>query len=336
LTDADLRFDAAINPHGCSPAVVAALEDAVRARGYRHYGDPDAGRLRGLLGAHFDLPAESFLVYNGCGEGLVWQCLTRLLLTRGVFVCPAPSYERFVAVGARSARRVIEVPLERPGWRLPLAAFIDEARRGDASVAMISSPNNPTGNRLLDEDALVELLTALPACTVIVDEAYAEYTQRSFAPLVRRFRNLVVLKTFSKAYGLAGLRVGYVVAAREVAAEARRFQIPWAVDSLALTAAETALGDADYLRDVVARIRREVADFGRALARFDFLRVFPTEANFHLVELAGVDDARLAATLARRRLVVRRRDDMPGFVRVTCMTAEANAVLLDALGELRP
>ena len=69
--DPDLRFDAAINPHGCSPAVVAALEDAVRARAYRHYGDPDAGKLRGLLGAHFDLPPESFLVYNGCGEGLV-------------------------------------------------------------------------------------------------------------------------------------------------------------------------------------------------------------------------------------------------------------------------
>ena len=119
MTTADLRFDAAINPHGCSPAVVAALEDAVRARGYRHYGDPDAGALRAQLGAHFDLPPESFLVYNGCGEGLVWQCLTRLLLPRGVFICPAPSYERFVAVGARSARHTVEVPLDGARWRLP-------------------------------------------------------------------------------------------------------------------------------------------------------------------------------------------------------------------------
>ena len=124
--DPDLRFDAAINPHGCSPAVVAALEDAVRARAYRHYGDPDAGKLRGLLGAHFDLPPESFLVYNGCGEGLVWQCLTRLLLPRGTFICPAPSYERFVAVGARSARHIVEVPLDAPAWRLPFETFVDE------------------------------------------------------------------------------------------------------------------------------------------------------------------------------------------------------------------
>jgi histidinol-phosphate aminotransferase len=334
--DPSLRFDAAINPHGCSPAVVAALEDAVRARGYRHYGDPDAGRLRGLLGAHFDLPPECFLVYNGCGEGLVWQCLTRLLLPRGTFICPAPSYERFVAVGARSARHIVEVPLERPAWRLPLAAFVDEARRAEADVAMISSPNNPTGNCLLDEASLVELLRALPTCTVIVDEAYAEYTGRSFAPLVRRHENLVVLKTFSKAYGLAGLRVGYVVAHPRVAAEARRYQIPWSVDSLALLAAETALGDQDYLRTIVARIRAEVAAFGSALARFDFARVFPTDANFHLVELRGIEHGDLAPALARRGLVVRRRDDMPAHVRVTCMSADANARLLEAFEEARP
>jgi histidinol-phosphate aminotransferase len=334
-TDPDLRFDAAINPHGCSPAVVAALEDAVRARGYRH-GDPDAGRLRSRLGAHFELPPECFLVYNGCGEGLVWQCLTRLLLPRGTFICPAPSYERFVAVAARSARHVVEVRLETPSWRLPLERFVDEARRSEANVAMISSPNNPTGNCLLDEASLTALLRALPSCTVIVDEAYAEYTGQSFAPLVRRFENLVVLKTFSKAYGLAGLRVGYVVAHPRVAAEARRYQIPWAVDSLALLAAETALADQSYLAAIVARIRREVEALGRALARFDHLRVFPTDANFHLVELRGIDYAGLAPALARRGLVVRRRDDMPAHVRVTCMTADANARLLDAFGEARP
>jgi histidinol-phosphate aminotransferase len=336
MTDPCLRFDAAINPHGCSPAVVAALEDAVRARGYRHYGDPDAGRLRGLLSAHFDLPPESFLVYNGCGEGLVWQCLTRLMLPRGTFICPAPSYERFVAVGARAARRIVEVPLEARTWALPFERFIDEARRAEANVAMISSPNNPTGNRLLDEASLVALLEALPDCTVIVDEAYAEYTERSFAPLVRRFENLVVLKTFSKAYGLAGLRVGYVVAHPRVAAEARRYQIPWAVDSLALLAAETALSDQDYLKHIVARIRGEVAAFGRALAGLDFVHVSPTAANFHLVELMGIDYARLAPALARRGLVVRRRDDMPAHVRVTCMTSEANARLLQAFEEARP
>jgi histidinol-phosphate aminotransferase len=333
---ADLRFDAAINPYGCSPAVVEALQQAVRARAYRHYGDPDAGCLRDKLAQHFDLTPGNFLVYNGSGEGLVWQCLSRLLLTRGVFVCPAPSYERFVAVGRRCAREVVEVPLEAPGWRLPIERFIEEARRHEASLAMISSPNNPTGNRLLDEASLVTLLEALPRCTVIVDEAYAEYHGTSFAPLVRRFPNLVLLKTFSKAYGLAGLRVGYIVASPGLITEARAFQIPWSVDTLALVAAEAALGDQAYLCEIVARIRADVATFGRELCGVPFLRPHPTEANFVLVALRGIDDDRVSSALAAGGMTARWRADLPRHLRLTCMTAEANQVLLSKLRELRP
>jgi histidinol-phosphate aminotransferase len=333
---ADLRFDAAINPYGCSPAVVEALERAVRARGYRHYGDPDAGRLRDKLAKHLDLTPGNFLIYNGSGEGLVWQCLSRLLLTRGVFICPAPSYERFVAVGRRCAREVVEVPLEAPGWRLPVERFIEEARRHEASLAMISSPNNPTGNRLLDEVSLVMLLEALPRCTIIIDEAYAEYRGTSFAPLVRRFPNLVLLKTFSKAYGLAGLRVGYVVASPGLVAEAKAFQIPWSVDSLALVAAEAALGDQAYLHEIVGRIRADVTAFGRELCSVPFMRPHPTEANFVLVTLRGIDDDRVSSALVAHGMTARWRADLPRHLRMTCMTAEANQVLLSTLRELRP
>ena len=196
---------------------------------------------------------------------------------------------------------------------------------------MISSPNNPSGNRILDEASLTALLDALPGCTFLVDEAYAEYTSATFAGLVRERPNLVVLKTFSKAYGLAGLRVGYLVAHPSVAAEARKLQIPWSVDSLALTAAEAALGDQVYLRDVVARIRDDVARFHGALARIPTLRVHPTAANFVLCDLAGTTWESLQPRLAARGIVVRRRADMPGRIRVTCMTPGANDVLLQAL-----
>lgn len=332
-----VRFDAAINPHGCSPAVVTALEEAARARAYRHYGDIDASRLRGQLAAHHDLPPEAFVVYNGCGEAWVWQCLTGLLLGQGTLICPAPSYERFVAVGRRCARRLVEVPLEAPDFALPVSRFIDEARAHGATMALLSSPNNPTGNRLADQATLTAILEALPGCAVMVDEAYAEYTGTTFAPLVERFANLAVLKTFSKAYGLAGLRVGYLVASSRWTAEARRSQLPWAVDTLALVAAEAALADQGYLRTIVARIRGEVAAFGQALRAFDYLRVFPTEANFHLAELTrGVDAAHLAPILARHGVVVRHREDMPQHIRVTCMEDAANRRLLGALAEVHP
>jgi histidinol-phosphate aminotransferase len=330
LGPSDLRFDAAINPYGCSPAVVTALEQAVREREYRHYGDPDAQGLRIKLAAHHGLAPDNFAVYNGCGEGLVWQALTRLMLPRGSFICPFPSYERFVEIGRRAARQVIEVPLE-PGARLPVDRFIDEARKGEARLAMLSSPNNPTGNRLLDEATLLGLLAALPGCTIVVDEAYAEYTRHSFAPLVSRWENLIVLKTFSKAYGLAGLRVGYVVGHTRAIAEARRYQIPWSVDSLALLAAQTALGDQEYLERTVSRIGDDVAWFGRALEQIPGFAVAPTAANFFFVRTGQARYDELAPRLARAGMVLRRRPDFPDHVRITSMTRPANQRLLEVL-----
>lgn len=328
-----LRFDAAINPYGCSPAVVDALVAAARARDYRHYGDADARALREALARHHDLHPDNFVVYNGSGEAHVWQCVARLLMARGVFICPDPSYERFVDVGRRCARSVVQVPLAPEAWTLPVEEFIATARSRGATVAMISSPNNPTGNCILDPTSLTKLLGALPQCTFLVDEAYAEYTGATFAGLVRAWPNLVVLKTFSKAYGLAGLRVGYLVAHPDVTAEARKLQIPWSVDSLALTAAEAALGDQAYLAAIVARIHDDVAHLYTALGRLPYLRVHPTAANFLLADLVGITWDRLQPRLAARGIMVRRRADMPSRIRVTCMTPAANEVLLDTLAD---
>jgi histidinol-phosphate aminotransferase len=327
-----LRFDAAINPYGCAPSALAAIAAATTWASLHRYGDPDAGGLRRGLARHFDLSPENFVAYNGSGEGFVWLCLTRLMFPRRALVCPFPSYERFVEVGRRCATQLVEVPLDPDTWALPLPALIDAARASEAAAVMISSPNNPTGNELLDDDRLAALLRALPSTLVLVDEAYADYGGRSFAPLVARFPNLVVLKTFSKAYGLAGLRVGYVVAPERVTAALRAVQIPWAIDTLALAGAEAALADQAYLARISARIRAEVAVFGAALAAGTGLRVYPTDANFFLVEHRSPDAwARLEPRLAERRLVVRRRPDMPDRWRVTCMTPEMNGILLETL-----
>jgi histidinol-phosphate aminotransferase len=329
-----LRFDAAINPYGCSPAATEALEAAAAAaHELRHYGDPDAGALRRRLAAHHELSPDNFVVYNGSGEGFVWLCLTRLLMPHKTMVCPYPSYERFVDVGRRCATQVVEVPLDPERWTLPIGALVTAVRAHDAALLMISSPNNPTGNRLLDEAQLESLLRDLPGTLVVIDEAYAEYGGLTFARLCLRFPNLVVLKTFSKAYGLAGLRVGYVVAHERAAAAFRGLQIPWSVDTLALAGAEAALGDQPYLRQIVLRIREDVAVFGAALAALPRVRVSPTDANFFLVELGAGGWERLGPRLEAHRMLVRRRADLPDRIRVTCMTPAMNQALLKVMAD---
>ena len=330
----ELRFDAAINPYGCSPKVVESLVAFAQSRRYRFYGDElYSESLRERLSEYFGLPSDRFLVYNGAGEALVWQFLIHLLLPKGRLLVPYPSYERFVALGKRCAVEVIEVPLTDDRFELDVERTIQEAQTHRVAAALISNPNNPTGNRLLDNDSLRTLVSAVPDCMWFVDEAYADYGRKTFTPMTQEFPNLVVLRTFSKAYGLAGLRIGYCVAHPSVARRVGAFQIPWSVDSMALTAAEAALGDQRYLEDVVERIRRDCAAFGESLRGIPYLRVYPTDANFVLARIEGQDPRAVHGRLVEAGIRVRARPDMPAFLRMTSMLPEMNARLVDALSD---
>jgi histidinol-phosphate aminotransferase len=326
-----LHFEAAINPYGCSPQVVEALAAFARTKEFRSYGEPTALHLREELAALHGLLPDNFVVYNGAGEALAWLFVFNLLMRRGRLLVPYPSYERFVEAGKRCASEVIEVPLDESDFALRVEALIEEGTRRRASLGLISSPNNPTGNSLLDEASLARLLDEMPECLWIVDEAYADYTGRSFAPWVRERPNLVVLRTFSKAYGLAGLRIGCAVAHTSVADELSGSRLPWSVNSMSLVAALAALRDQHYLKETVARIQTDCAELNSALKQVPHTRVYPSDANFFLVRLDGIDAARLKAHLAARGMHVRSRPDMPSHIRITSLRPEDNRRLLAAL-----
>ena len=260
----------------------------------------------------------------------MWQFIAHLLMPQGRLLVPHPSYERFVAVGSRCATEVAHVPLSS-GFSLDVDRMLEVGRQKDVGVALLSSPNNPTGNILLDDATLGELLDGLPNCLWIVDEAYADYPGVTFAPLTAERENLVVLRTFSKAYGLAGLRVGYAVAHPTVSARMREMQIPWAVDSMALVAAEAALRDQAYLTDTVARIQADCAEFAAALDGIPGVRRSDSDANFFLLLLRGADPLAARQFLGAHSARVRHRDDMPEYIRVTSMLPEENRALVELL-----
>ena len=225
----------------------------------------------------------------------------------------------------------MEVSLDEKDFSLSVEQLIEEGKRGRASVGLISNPNNPTGNRLLDRQGIERLLDEMPECLWIVDEAYADYVGESFAACVRERPNLVVLRTFSKAYGLAGLRVGCAVAHRSVADELSRSRLPWAVNSMSLIAAREALRDQAYLKEIVARIRDDCHELYAMLKRIPHAQVYPSAANFFLVRFDSIDALRLKDYLAARGMHVRTRPDMPEYLRITSLRPEENARLLGAL-----
>ncbi|HMF58162.1 MAG TPA: histidinol-phosphate transaminase [Pyrinomonadaceae bacterium] len=328
-----LHFEAAINPYGCSTKVVEAVEEFARSKQYRFYGETDAAGLRESLAAHHNLSPENFVVSNGAGEALAWTFLLKLVMRPGRLIAPYPSYERFVEAGKRYSTELIEVALDAETFSLPLDSFVETARNGRATLGLISNPNNPSGNLLLDEAGMAKLLDETPDCLWIIDEAYADYAGVSFAPWVRERTNLIVLRTFSKAYGLAGLRVGCAIAHPTVAQQLARVRLPWAVNSASLAAAQAALEDQGYLKEITGRIRDDCLKFYSELGKIPYFHVHPTAANFFLIHLAGIEPASLKKHLAAHRIQVRSRPDMPDHIRVTSMLPHENQHLLNVLRE---
>lgn len=325
------RFDAATNPYGPSAKVRQALAAYARSGNYNLYGEERAESLRKDLAAHWGLTPEHFIAYNGAGEAVLWLFLSKLLLERGKLLVPTPSYERFVAAGKRCSVEVIEVPLATPDFALLPESFIAAAKASGAHVLLLSSPNNPTGNILCDQAALGLLLDALPNCLCIVDEAYADYGGQSFLPWVAQRENLVVLRTFSKAYGLAGLRVGYAAGSPRVIAALANMQIPWAVNSMSLVAARAALADQQYLQQIVEQIGKDCQALYAGLNERSWLSAYPSAANFFMVRFTGLSGEQLRAGLAAGGIRARWREDMPDCLRLTAQKPADNEYLLSLL-----
>lgn len=325
------RFDEAINPYGCSPKAAEAMAAFARSRTYRFYGEPDGESLREHLAHRFGLSPDHFLVYNGAGEAVAWVYVLCLLIQQRRLIVPYPSYERFVDGAKLCARQVIEVPLAPVDFSLDVQLMIDEARAQRATLGLLSNPNSPNGNHLVDDRAMAELLDALPDCLWIVDEAFADYGGRTFLPWVRERPNLIVVRTFSKAYGLAGLRIGYAAAHQSILEQLSKFHIPWGVDSMALVGATAALEDDDYLMSTLATIRRDVATLRTSLERFPNFHIYPSVTNFLYIRLSDVDPESLKDDLLARRIRVRSRPDFPQHIRITSLLPDDNAHLVETL-----
>lgn len=206
-------------------------------------------------------------------------------------------------------------------------------------LVYLANPNNPTGT-WFGAEAFVEFLRAVPEdLIVVVDEAYAELADApdyaSALALLPRHPNLVVTRTFSKAYGLAALRVGYAVAHPALVAILDRVRESFNVNALGLAAAQAALGDAAHLAASVAGNASQRSALARALRERGW-SVAPSQTNFLLVEF-GADAARIEAGLVERGVVVRPMGGygLGGCLRITVGTAHDNASLLEALDALR-
>lgn len=327
------------NPLGASPKVAEALAAAVRGDLAR-YPDGSGFSLKRRLAALHGVDPSWITLGNGSND--ILEFVARVWLGPGrKALFSAHAFAVYPIVTQAQSAQAVVAPALPPDADMPYGHDLDAFARllgPDVAVVFIANPNNPTGTWLAP-DRLADFIARVPESTIVVlDEAYWHYMDPALRvnaeALVRRHANLVVARTFSKAYGLAALRIGYAISQPGIADLLNRVRQPFNNNALALVAAQAALDDPDFVARSVALCRDEMQRLQKALAARG-LSVLPSQANFLTVGF-GRDAAPIHQGLLERGVIVRPMGSygLPQHLRVTIGTPAENDRFLAALDEV--
>ncbi len=326
-SDADVvKLNTNENPYPPSPRALAALH-AVQADHLRRYPQPYADEFRASAAAVLGVDPDAILVGNGSDDILTMLIRSVTGPSRPV-AYPSPTYVLYGTLAEMQSAPVVEVAFDEH-YRLP----VDQLAAASAALTLIASPNSPSGTRAPNNE-LAALATRLDGI-LAVDEAYVEFGDDNALDLIRRFDNVVILRTLSKSHALAGLRLGYAVGPRALIAGLAKVKDSYNVDAIAARVGSAAVQDQAYTAELVARVRRSRTRLADALAELGF-RVWPSEANFLLVRPPDGRAHDLYEGLKQRGILVRYfdRPALADKLRITVGTDEQNDRLIETTTQL--
>ena len=323
-----LRLDFNENTVGCSPTVLAALQDHLTGERLAVY--PEYSAAREEVARYFRVAPEQLLFTNGTDEAI--QVFLNTYLDDGqAVVLLKPSYAMYRFYAQVAGAKLCEIPFRPPAMEFPLdellAAIAPETR-----AVLIANPNNPTGTGV-SQEALERILRRARHAAVLVDEAYYEFSGVTLLGSLEAKPNLFVCRTFSKAFGMAGMRLGCLFSHPGNIQYLHKAQSPYSVNSLAVEAARAAVADTRYIESYVTEVlaAREMLSVG--LERLGVPYV-PSAANFVLAYF-GSRAIEIRDALRGRAILVRDRSyEAPGAVRITVGTREQTTRLLASLEEI--
>jgi histidinol-phosphate aminotransferase len=309
-----LRLDFNENTVGCSPAVIEFLKSALDAGGLAIY--PEYTEAKQELAAFFHVSEDELVFTNGTDEAI--QVVVNTYVDDGDdVILLRPSYAMYKFYAEVAGASIREIPYAVEDLSFPVAELLS-AIRPDTKAILIANPNNPTGTGT-SLDTLQQILEAAPDAAVLVDEAYYEFSEVTALPLIPKYPNLFVSRTFSKVYGMAAMRFGCLFSQAPNVQYLHKAQSPYSVNTLATLAARAAIRDTDYVNryvDEVLAARAMVYEGLHALG----IRTYKSEANFILFE-AGARAVPVRDELRNRAVLIRDRSyEIPGCVRVTIGT----------------
>jgi histidinol-phosphate aminotransferase len=322
-----LRLDFNENTAGCSPAVRRALAKLTPQLLSMY---PEYDRSTRRLSRHFKVKPEQLLLTNG-GDDALRMFFDAFVDAGTEVVIVEPTFPMYRYWGEVAGAKINSLPYGR-SFEFPTEAVL-RSLESNPRVLFVCNPNNPTGT-LVEKSAIEKILQAAPRTAVVIDEAYVEFSGVTVAPWIDKYPQLFVARTFSKAAGLAALRLGAILAHPDSLAILRRATAPFPVNLAALVAAEAAVGDAKTMQRYVKNILRLRPWFEKQLRTLGY-KTYPSAGNFVLVDFAAAGPD-LVAALAKQKIIVRdRRDIAPGHIRISIGTQKQMGRLLKLIKRFR-
>jgi histidinol-phosphate aminotransferase len=323
-----IKLDGNENPYGCSPKV---CQDLANYPHYHIYPDPEQRELRQALEEYTSLDDKHIVCGSGSDELI--DLILRLFLRPGeeVINCP-PTFGMYPFSTEVCGGKIVNVP-RNEDFAIDITG-IKRAMNKRTKVIFIASPNNPSGN-LITEQEILELVNT--GRIVAVDEAYFEFSNITMANLVPDYPNLIVLRTFSKWAGLAGLRAGYGIFPAEIASYLMKIKQPYNINVAAQSAVLASLADAAYLRKNIANIIVERERLFNKLQELKWLIPYPSRANFILCSILHGDAKEIWRQLQEKGIFIRYFDSprLRDCVRISVGKPEDTDALIEALKEVK-
>jgi histidinol-phosphate aminotransferase len=314
------------NPFPPSPKVIAAIQN-VEPEMLRRYPNPTADAFRDAAAALLDIKPDMILAGNGSDDVLTIATRT-FVPPDGTLAYPDPTYSLYPVLAQLEDAKTAAVPWDRD-YSLPIDALV--ATKADAIY--MANPNAPTGTFV--SPMKVEELAKQFKGLILIDEAYVDFAEDDCVPLVREYENVVISRTMSKAYSLAGLRFGYAVGQPHIIAEMMKVKDSYNTDAISIVAATAALQDQAYAERSWDHVRQERQRLSSELTQMGW-RVIPSQANFILV-ICPSGDGKAAYLGLKQQGILVRYFDKPGLsdkIRITVGTMQENNALLGGIKAL--
>ncbi len=316
------------NPLGPSKLAVAAIS---KNAGKIHlYPSSDALGLRKAISNYTGYPAGNIVVSGNGMDGIVDTVMRLFMSSGGEAIIPIPTFSYYEIATLANGGKPVFVERDRDFNTTP--EKILEKINENTKIIFLCSPNNPSGNLFREEDARKILDSA--NVIVFIDEAYVEFADSSLSGLVREYDNLIIGRTFSKAFGLAGMRMGYAIVPGWVCREYMKVMTPFSVDVLSSAGSIAALEDREHLEKSIEAVKKGRIQLTSELG--SLCKVYPSEANFIMIDVSPHKASDVSESLLKQGLIVRDCTSFRGasksLIRITVGTKEQNEKVIDALG----